>query len=166
MSEKEILTNSDKAHDDYILGMTYKKIAEKYDVSINTVKSWKRRYEWTRNCTKGDGCKEKSMQRLGNNLYDEIKSDLLKQLETNGTYGKHYEDLINDYMELWDTKNKLFSDIKVRGVSIEWSNGKQSSVKKNDSIAEVTKTNTQMLKILDALRLVPPKIQEDDEDDI
>lgn len=166
MSEKEILTNSDKAHDDYILGMTYKKIAEKYDVSINTVKSWKRRYKWTRDCTKGDRCNEKSMQCLGNNLYDEIKSDLLKQLDTNGTYGKHYEDLINDYMELWDTKNKLFSDIKARGVSIEWNNGKQSSVKKNDSIAEVAKTNTQMLKILDALRLVPPKIQEDDEDDI
>ena len=166
MSERENLTNSDKAHEDYISGMTYKKIAEKYGVSINTVKSWKKRYEWTRDCTKNKGCSKKSMQALGNNLYDEIKSDLLKQLETNGAHGRHYEDLINDYMELWNTKNKLFLDIKERGVSIEWNNGKQFSVKKNDSIAEVNRTNAQMLKILDTLRLVPPKIQEDDYDDI
>lgn len=166
MSERENLTNSDRAYEDYISGMTYKKIAEKYGVSINTVKSWKKRYEWTRDCTKNKGCNKKSVQSLGNNLYDEIKSDLLKQLETNGTYGKHYEDLINDYMELWNTKNKLFQDIKERGVSIEWNNGKQFSVKKNDSIAEVNRTNAQMLKILDTLRLVPPKIQEDDYDDI
>ena len=106
------------------------------------------------------------MQTLGNNLYDDIKADLLKQLEANGSYGKHYEDLINDYMELWNTKNKLFLDIKERGVSIEWSNGKQFSIKKNDSIGEVNRTSAQMLKILDTLRLVPPKIQEDDDYDI
>ncbi|GAA0076179.1 terminase small subunit [Clostridium sp. CTA-5] len=34
------------AEEDYIKGMKYKEIAEKYDVSINTVKSWKTRYKW------------------------------------------------------------------------------------------------------------------------
>lgn len=165
MNGGEILTNSDKAHDDYISGMTYQKIADKYDVSINTVKSWKKRYQWTRSCTTKKGCRKKSVQELGNTLFEEIKKDLLKQLDTNGTYGKHYEDLINDYMELWNTKNKLFFDIKERGVSIEWNNGKQFSVKKNDSIAEVNRTNAQMLKILDTLKLVPPKIQVDDSND-
>lgn len=33
---------------DYLLGMKYADIAEKYDVTINTVKSWKRRYGWKR----------------------------------------------------------------------------------------------------------------------
>lgn len=37
-----------KAEKDYIKGMKYKDIAEKYGVSINTVKSWKKRYEWSR----------------------------------------------------------------------------------------------------------------------
>lgn len=37
------------AEDDYMLGMSYKDIAAKYDVTINTVKSWKQRYEWSRN---------------------------------------------------------------------------------------------------------------------
>lgn len=166
MSGNEKIVNYEKAEHDYNSGMTYKKIAEKYNVSINTVKSWKKRYKWTRDCTQKEGCNKKSVQTLGNNLYDEIKADLLKQLETNGTYGKHYEDLINDYMELWNTKNELFLDIKERGVSIEWNNGKQFSVKKNDSIAEVNRTNAQMLKILDTLKLIPPKIQEDDNYDI
>lgn len=36
------------AENDYMLGMKYKDIAEKYNVSINTVKSWKQRYNWSR----------------------------------------------------------------------------------------------------------------------
>ncbi|ANB55970.1 ATPase subunit of terminase family protein [Anoxybacillus sp. B7M1] len=37
-----------KAEKDYVKGMKYKDIAEKYGVSLNTVKSWKKRYGWTR----------------------------------------------------------------------------------------------------------------------
>lgn len=36
------------AERDYINGLKYKEIAEKYDVSLNTVKSWKTRYSWSR----------------------------------------------------------------------------------------------------------------------
>ncbi len=35
-----------EAEKDYISGMKYKDIAEKYGVSLNTVKSWKQRYGW------------------------------------------------------------------------------------------------------------------------
>lgn len=38
--------NYELAEEDYISGMKYKEIAEKYNVSINTVKSWKTRYKW------------------------------------------------------------------------------------------------------------------------
>lgn len=42
------------AYQDYLNGMKYKEIAEKYGVTINTVKSWKTRYKWSRDgvCTK------------------------------------------------------------------------------------------------------------------
>ncbi|MFL0365368.1 phage terminase small subunit [Pseudobacillus sp. 179-B 2D1 NHS] len=43
MAEKYVL-----AEKDYVKGMKYKDIAEKYEVSINTVKSWKKRYGWNR----------------------------------------------------------------------------------------------------------------------
>ncbi len=39
----------EQAEKDYMAGMKYKDIAEKYGVSINTVKSWKQRYKWDKN---------------------------------------------------------------------------------------------------------------------
>ena len=51
------MTDSEKriaAQQDYELGMKYKDIANKYGVSINTVRSWKTRYKWQRNKRKKD----------------------------------------------------------------------------------------------------------------
>lgn len=45
------------AESDYVAGMKYKDIAAKYGVSMNTVKSWKKRYAWSRN--KKTGCIQK-----------------------------------------------------------------------------------------------------------
>lgn len=38
----------EKVEADYMAGMKYKDIAEKYGTTINTVKSWKKRYGWNR----------------------------------------------------------------------------------------------------------------------
>ncbi|MCY9197350.1 phage terminase small subunit [Bacillus atrophaeus] len=43
MAEKHI-----QAYKDYVKGMKYKDLAEKYEVSINTIKSWKKRHGWER----------------------------------------------------------------------------------------------------------------------
>ncbi|WP_332238893.1 phage terminase small subunit [Sporolactobacillus sp. KGMB 08714] len=40
--------SKDRAYRDYQEGMKYKDIADKYGVSLNTVKSWKKRYSWIR----------------------------------------------------------------------------------------------------------------------
>lgn len=70
MAEKHKL-----AEKDYIKGMKYKDIAEKHDVSLNTVKSWKRRHGWNRNKgapekesvhTKRRGAPKGSKNALGN----------------------------------------------------------------------------------------------------
>ena len=42
------MENYEKAEQDYMGGMKYKDIAEKYGTTINTVKSWKNRYGWNR----------------------------------------------------------------------------------------------------------------------
>lgn len=55
-----------QAERDYMLGMKYKDIAEKHNVAINTVKSWKSRHGWQRKVKKGalkevhtnKGCKQ------------------------------------------------------------------------------------------------------------
>lgn len=49
------MENYEKAERDYLEGMKYKDIAAKYDTTINTVKSWKKRYGWERK-----GCTQKS----------------------------------------------------------------------------------------------------------
>ncbi|MBD5515372.1 MAG: terminase [Lachnospiraceae bacterium] len=53
--------NIDAAENDYMLGMKYKDIAAKYGVTINTVKSWKQRYGWSRKDRGGgkEGCAQK-----------------------------------------------------------------------------------------------------------
>lgn len=85
---------------------------------------------------------------------DEIKRDLLNQLASMNIQGKHYQDLVDDYMAMWEIKNALIQDIRTRGVTVPWQNSAtQYGYKKNDSIAELNKTNAQMLKILSELGL-------------
>lgn len=162
LDEKENLIIKEKAYKDYISGMKYKDIAEKYSVSINTVKSWKRRLNWQRKMNPKKGAKLQKLQGLAK----EIQEDLLNQLKENETHGKHYEDLVSDYMALWDIKNRLIEDIRINGVAIEWNNGKQAGKKKNDSISELNKTNGQMLKILSELGLKPSPKELDDDDEM
>lgn len=50
-----------QAEADYMSGMKYKEIAEKYGVTINTVKSWKTRYQWSRGGKKGVHTKKKKV---------------------------------------------------------------------------------------------------------
>src|SRR5690554_4526159 len=96
----------------------------------------------------------------------QIKQDLLDQLERNGIYGQHYIDLVNDYISMWEIKNKLIKDIKEKGVSVKYQNGEnQWGYKKNDSVRELTNVNNQMLRLLDSLGLKPSKFEvEEDED--
>ena len=44
----EGLKKHELAEADYMSGMKYKQLADKYNVSVNTVKSWKQRYGWDR----------------------------------------------------------------------------------------------------------------------
>lgn len=90
------------------------------------------------------------------NTSQEIKYDLLDQLERNGTCGKYYIDLVEDYMSLWLTKNMLIEDIMERGATVSYKNGEnQYGTKKNESIDQVLKVSQQMIKILDALGIKP-----------
>lgn len=60
MNEK-VTANYELAELDYMNGMKYKEIAEKYNVSVNTVKSWKTRYKWSKNEKKCAHKNEKSV---------------------------------------------------------------------------------------------------------
>ena len=97
---------------------------------------------------------------------NDVKNDLLDQLERNEVYGNHYIDLIDDYMAMWDVKNSLIKDIHEKGVSVKYQNGEnQWGYKKNDSVRELTNVNNQMLKLLDSLGLKASKFETEDDDD-
>lgn len=89
--------------------------------------------------------------------YEAMREDLLNQLKNNGVNGLFYDDLVDVYMKMYTIKNKLILDIEERGVAVEWSNGKQTSVKRNDSLDGLHKTVAQMLNILTKLGLDIPE---------
>lgn len=93
---------------------------------------------------------------LESEAYAAIRADLLDQLERNGTVGKYYADLVDDYMSFWVDKQMLIEDIQRRGVVVSYNNGGgQSGKKRNDSVTDKIKVNAQMLSILNALGLKP-----------
>lgn len=95
-------------------------------------------------------------------LRSAIKQDLLDQLERNGTTGKYYTDLVDDYMTAWDTKNQLAADIAKRGAVVDYvSNTGQTNKRKNESVGEFLKTNAQMLKLLDCIGIKPAQVEVD-----
>lgn len=79
------------AERDYMQGAKYKDIAAKYDVTINTVKSWKQRYSWSR---------EKGVHTKNNKVCTQRKKDAPQVIE-DGTR----ETLQNDELT---TEQQLF----------------------------------------------------------
>ena len=99
-------------------------------------------------------------------LREQIRQDLIDQLERQGIYGRHYLDLVEDYMALWDTKNALISDIQKRGVMVRYQNGQnQWGHKKNDSVGNLVKVNKQMQELLKELGLRAADFEADSNDD-
>lgn len=81
---------------DYKNGMKYKDIADKYEVSLNTVKSWKQRYKWCKDdkkvCTQNTKkYAHKKVKEVAKTLIEEgySISEVAKQTETpKGTVGR------------------------------------------------------------------------------
>lgn len=90
-----------------------------------------------------------------NKKLEEIKTDLLGQLKRNGTIGKYYTDLVNDYISLCDAAFDLIDDIKTRGSKVYIETAQTSNLKTNDSIPDLLKVNAQKLKIIDLLGFKP-----------
>ena len=83
-----------------------------------------------------------------------IRESLVKQLERRGMSAEFYEDLINDYVHYWNLKKDLLADIEDKGLRYETINGNGVRVEKaNESVVNLQKTTSIMLKILTDLKL-------------
>lgn len=78
-----------------------------------------------------------------------------------------FNDLLDDYMTLYDVKKKLKTDIKKRGVTYETmsASGKAKIVKQNQSVKDLVAVNKQMLMILEKLELTTKETIKGDDDE-
>lgn len=84
--------------------------------------------------------------------YRDIKNNLIELLEISNSRSAVFENLVEDYMSLYETKESAKKEIEEKGVMVKYQNGKnQSGYKKNDMIEVILKVNAQMIKILDKL---------------
>lgn len=78
---------------DYKNGMKYKDIADKYEVSLNTVKSWKTRYKWCKDDKKVCTQKTKKVCTQKKGAVSQNKSEeLYENIDT-----KHISEVIDEY---------------------------------------------------------------------
>ncbi|MER3125598.1 phage terminase small subunit [Bacillus pumilus] len=132
-----------QAEKDYVKGMKYKDLAEKYGVSINTIKSWKKRHGWER---KKGAPKEKSVHTkkggqpgnknaIGNSGGAPARNQNAK---THGFYSKHMPaeafEIMQDIQEfspvdlLWEQIQIQFTAI-VRAQKIMFVESKDEMIK-------------------------------------
>lgn len=96
----------------------------------------------------------------------EIKESLLEQLRLQNKTSNFYLDLVSDYMDYWSLKKKLITDIRKKGIRYETVNGNGIEVEKpNESVTNLPKITTAMLKILNDLNLKEPLSNSSAEDD-
>lgn len=94
-----------------------------------------------------------------------VKESLIEQLIRKGADVAVFKSLIDDYVRLWETKERLLKDIKTRGIFFEdYSSAGKKMQKQNPSTKEAVLVNAQMLKILDQLEITTEKIISDDSD--
>lgn len=84
----------------------------------------------------------------------QVKDSLIEQLTLQNKTSEFYKDLVNDYIKYWKLKNKLISDINKKGLRYKTTNGNGIEVEKpNESVTNLPKITTAMLKILNDLNL-------------
>ena len=102
-----------------------------------------------------------SLAKVKTSRVERIKEDLLQYLEDAGIYGEYFIDIVDEYCRLWEVKEMLWDDIKIRGVTSEWQNSETSKgVKKNESVKEHRDTLEAMSKRLNQLGIDPKTMNE------
>lgn len=80
------MNNYELAEKDYLAGMKYKDIASKYNVTLNTVKSWKTRYKWKKDAEEKESAEKvctqnKSMHTLEKGAEEKLIPDIKEEIE-------------------------------------------------------------------------------------
>ncbi len=162
MNDKNKIKKHEKAEKDYILGMSEKDIASKYDVKITTVRTWKYRYKWDE---KNETTVSKKCIKINGMTLKEIRENLIDQLRLLGKENIQNIIEVDAYIDSLEDYYEYKNDLKERGHIVEWQNGEQSGFKKNESAELKLKISAERRKIITHLGLDSIIKVEDKEDE-
>lgn len=91
-----------------------------------------------------------------------VKKSLEEQLEAKGADVELFKDQINDYMTMWDLKERLKEDIERNGIRLEYLAASGGKVEKdNPSVKQIPALNKQMLMLLNQLGISTDNVSRD-----
>ncbi len=128
----------EKVKQDYLKGMKQKEIASKYDISLNTLKSWIKRYNWASEKKKGAPINKRGAPFSNKNSVGHGAPKENKNAEKFGFFSKYLpeetQDLINEIKNkdkfdiLWEQITIQYAAI-IRAQKIMYVKGKEEMVK-------------------------------------
>lgn len=91
-----------------------------------------------------------------------VKKSLKEQLAARGADIDLFDDQINDYMSMWDLKERLKDDIEKNGLRMNYrtANGGEAE-KDNPSVKQLPAVNKQMLMLLKQMGISTDKVVKD-----
>lgn len=93
---------------------------------------------------------------------DKVEASLREQLAAKGADIDLFQDMISDYMSMWDLKEKLVEDIKTYGLSKLYKTATGTGAEKdNPSVKILPNVNRQMLALLKQLGIDTDKVVKD-----
>lgn len=93
------------AYKDYLEGMKQKDIAKKYGTTVNTVKSWSRRYEWSKKKKKGAHQNKrvhtkKECKKIAKEIVENESNELDEERQLFCIYYLKYHNMVKAYLKV------------------------------------------------------------------
>ncbi|EPY2306798.1 phage terminase small subunit [Clostridium sporogenes] len=133
----------EQAKKDYLKGMKYKDLAEKYSVSLNTIKSWVKRYGWSEEKKQMGAHKNKKGAPLNNkNAVGHGAPAKNKNAEKHGFFSKYLPDETLDIIQEIETKtplDMLWDQMMIQYAAIIRSQKIMHVIEKEEMIKELKK---------------------------
>ncbi|NBI08074.1 phage terminase small subunit [Senegalia massiliensis] len=149
----------DMAKEDYIKGMKYKDLADKYDVSLNTIKSWVKRYGWAKEKKQKGAHKSKKGAPLNNkNAAGHGAPVKNKNAEKHGFFSKYLPGETLDLIQEIKVKNPLdilWENIQIQYAAIIRSQRIMYVQDKEEMIKELKKSKYEIATIDDESEQLP-----------
>ncbi|WP_143463358.1 terminase small subunit [Levilactobacillus enshiensis] len=118
------MTDKEQAYQDYMSGMKYKDIASKLGISINTIKSWKKRHNWQR------GAPPDKVQPKGKSA-PKVAPPVIDKLESNSNLTDKQKLFCTYYLQRF---NATWAYMKSYGVNYDTARFNGSRLLANDNV--------------------------------